>query len=385
MTHVHNSRGPFEVESYLRKRRQLLGLSQKQLAELTGVTRQFICAVEAGQCSPATSLALRLAAILNCKVEDLFSLKASSEFVEGELVGSVDPNVSATRAKVVRVGERVMVRPLPNSGGYASLTQSADGLIVGRAAKGVANVRLLKDWPSVHGQVALAGCDPAISLAADYLRRSGHGSLCATVMGSGAAIEALNRGEVHVAGVHLVDEQSGECNLPYLRRNLKGPNYLIITFAEWEEGLLVAAKNPRGIRSISDLARPDVRFVNREAGSGARHLVDRQLAAHGVLPSWVQGYDQVVSSHLELAWTVQAGLADVGVGVHTAAVAFGLEFIPLQRERYDLVIPKLHYDTQAGVKALLDIVVSGSFRAEIEALGGYDTRATGRAWDLKAA
>jgi len=385
MTKVSLSQKPLEVESCLRRRRQLVGLSQKQLAALIGVTRQFICAMEAGKCTPATSLALRLAAVLNCKVEDLFSLKASTEFVEGELLGSVDLTAAASRAKVVRVGDRLMVRPLPSSGGYASLTQSADGLIVGRASKGVANVRLLKDWPSVHGQVALAGCDPAISLAADYLRRSGQGSLCASVLGSGAAIEALNRGEVHIAGVHLVDEESGECNLPYLRRHLKGRDYLVITFAEWEEGLLVAAENPRGVRSISDLAGLDVRFLNREKGSGARHLLDRQLAAHGVLPAQVRGYNQVVASHLELAWTVQAGLADVGVGVQAAAVAFGLGFIPLQRERYDLVIPKLHYDTHPGVKALLDVLVSGSFRAEIEALGGYDTRASGKVWDLRAA
>ena len=376
---------PGEVESHLRKKRQLLGLSQKRLAELTGVTRQFICAVEAGQYSPATAVSLRLAAALNCKVEDLFCLKGSKAVVEGELLGSLYPGAPATRAKVVGVGDRVIVSPLLGSGGFASLTQSADGLIVGGGSKGVVKVRLLKDWQSVRQQVAVAGCDPAVSLAADYLRRSGQGGLFASILGSGAAVDALNRGEVHVAGVHLVDEESGECNLPYLRRHLTGSDYLVVTFAEWEEGLLVAAQNPKAVRSISDVARPDVRLINREPGSGARHLLDRQLAAHGILPAQVHGYERAVQSHLESAWTVKTGMADVGVGVEAAAVAFGLAFIPLQRERYDLVIPRSHYDTHSGVKAMLDIVCSGPFRAEIEALGGYDTRASGKVWDLKTA
>jgi len=385
MTKRYNVNNPLEVESHLRKRRRLLGISQKQLGELTGVTRQFICAMESGQCSPATSLALRLAAVLNCTVEELFSLKASNEIIEGELLGPLDPTPLAIRAKVARVGDRVVVRSLSGSGGFSSLNQSADGLIVGEASTGVVHVQLLKDWPLVYGQIALAGCDPAISLAADYLRRTGRGGLCATVLGSEAAIDALNREEVHIAGVHLVDEESGEYNLPFLRRRLKGMDYLIITFAEWEEGLLVNAENPKRVRSVSDLARPDVRVINREPGSGARHLLDRELATHGILADQVRGYDQAVQSHLDLAWAVKAGVADVGIGVHTAAVVFGLGFIPLQRERYDLVIPRLHYETHPGVKALLDIIVSGPFRAEIEALGGYDTRASGKVWDLTAA
>jgi putative molybdopterin biosynthesis protein len=376
---------PPEVESHVRKRRQLLGLSQKQLAELVGVTRQFICAVEAGQYSPATSVSLRLAAVLNSRVEDLFRLKTSNEVLDGELVGSMHPSAPGTRVKIVRVGEHVMVRPLLGSGAFSSLSQSADGLIIGCGSQGAVKVRLLKDWQSINRQVALAGCDPAIALAADYLNRSGGGSLFAFVLGSGAAIDALNRGEIHVAGVHLVDEESGECNLPYLRQHLTGPEHLVVTFAEWEEGLLVAADNPKAVRSISDLVRANVRFINREPGSGARRLLDRQLAAHGILSSQVHGYDHAVRSHLESAWTVNAGLADVGIGVQTAALAFGLGFIPLQRERYDLVIPRLHYETHPGVKALLDILFSDSFRTEIEALGGYDTRASGKMWDLDAA
>ena len=362
-----------------------MGLSQKQLAELAGVTRQFICAVEAGQYAPATSVALRLAAVLNCRVEDLFRLKVSNEVREGELVGSFSAVAAGTRVKIACVGEHVIVRPLLASGLHSNLSQSADGLIIGRGSPGSVKVQLLKDWQSVRRQVVVAGCDPAIALAAEYLYRSGQGGLFAFVLGSGAAIDALNRGEIHIAGIHLVDEASGECNLPYLRRNLPGPEHLIVTFAEWEEGLLVRAPNAKNIRSISDLARVNVRLINREPGSGARHLLDRQLAVHGILPGHVRGYDQVVRSHLELAWTIRAGLVDVGIGVQTAALAFGLEFIPLQRERYDLVIPALHYESHPGVKTLLDVLFSRPFRTEIEALGGYDTHTSGKVWNLKAA
>jgi molybdate-binding protein len=128
-----------------------------------------------------------------------------------------------------------------------------------------------------------------------------------------------------------------------------------------------------------------VKVVNREKGSGARRLLDRQLEAGGIQPGKVKGYNDEVLSHLEVAARVKAGLADVGIGVRAAASIFGLEFIPLQRERYDLVIPKTYYNSLPGLKALLDTIVSGSFRVELEALGGYDTRDTGKVVEIEAA
>jgi molybdate-binding protein len=191
------------------------------------------------------------------------------------------------------------------------------------------------------------------------------------------ALMALARGEAHVAGVHLADERSGSWNLPDLERTLKGTQCLVITFAHWEEGLIVKRGNPKSIRTAADLARSAVRFVNREIGSGARRLLDRELKSAGIQATRVKGYRDELSSHLEVAARVKAGLADVGIGVRAAASICGLDFVPLQRERYDLVIPSSHYESLPGVQKLLDTIVSKSFRDELGALG-YDTRETGK-------
>jgi molybdate-binding protein len=153
---------------------------------------------------------------------------------------------------------------------------------------------------------------------------------------------------------------------------------LVVTFAHWEEGLIVRQGNPKKIRGIADLGRSTVKIVNRESGSGARRLLDRELETCGVQQAKVKGYGDEVLSHLEVAARVKAGLADAGVGIEAAASICGLDFIALQRERYDLVIPKAHYDALPGLRRLLDMMVSKTFRDELDGLGGYDTREIGR-------
>ena len=197
-------------------------------------------------------------------------------------------------------------------------------------------------------------------------------------MGSTAAVEALKRGEVHVAGLHVMDPRSGEANLPFVRRHLGDRAVALVTFASWEAGLLVKGGNPKAIRGPADLVRKDVRLVNREEGSGARLLLDQRLKAEGVKATSVRGYGDVVSSHLDVGRRVAEGAADVGVGVEAIARLLGLGFIPLQTERYDLVIPSAFLTGHPGVGRLLEALVSREVRAEIEALGGYSTRDTGK-------
>ena len=132
------------------------------------------------------------------------------------------------------------------------------------------------------------------------------------------------------------------------------------------------------IRTVADLAKPNVRLVNRETGSGARRLLDKQLRAGGINPKRVKGYRDEAFSHLEVASRIKAGLSDAGISVRSVAAIYGLDFVPLQRERYDLVIPRDHYETVSGLRALLDTIVSKPFRDELEALGGYDTSETGK-------
>ncbi|MGH7824325.1 MAG: substrate-binding domain-containing protein [Candidatus Binatia bacterium] len=368
-----------EIDNRLREKRQSLGLSQKRLATMSGITRQAVCAVEANQYYPATLVALRLARALRCRVEDLFSIRAGGEIIGGELIGSLPKSATRVRAQVTQVGERLLVRPLDGAGELSSLTATADGVIVERGpGHSRVKVRLLKDPESLKRKIVVAGCDPAMFLAAGHMSNRDKETLVPSLMGSSVAIGALKRGEVHAAGVHLVDQRSGAWNLPDLHRSLKHMNCLVVTFAHWEEGLIVAQGNPKNIRAVSDLARSTLRIVNRETGSGARRLLDRQLGNGGIKPARVAGYKDEVLSHLEVASRIKAGIADAGVGVRAAASISGLDFIPLQRERYDLVIPKQHYETLPGLRTLLDIIVSKPFRDELEALGGYDTRETGR-------
>lgn len=377
-------------ENRLKAVRTAKGLSQGELARQSGITRQAIYAIEAGQYLPTTAVALRLAGTLNCRVEDLFSLVSTGEVIEGELIGgrgTVPSGSPPVRVKVARVGGRVVVRPVATLGDVLNFTIPADGLLTGPVASGRrtsgagerVRVRLLRDRRVIDDAIVVAGCDPAIFLAGEYFRhRQSRTSVVEWTMGSVAALEALQRGEVHVAGLHLVDAKSGESNLPYLRRHLKGDHYTVVTFAAWEQGLLVKRGNPKTLREVADLGRKDVTTINREAGAGARLLLDRRLAAAGVRPNQVHGYQQFAGSHLQVARAIAEGRADAGIGVRSAARLQGLDFIPLQEERYDLVIPTSYLETHSSLSALLDAIVSRPFRTEIEALGGYDMREAGK-------
>jgi molybdopterin molybdotransferase/putative molybdopterin biosynthesis protein len=368
-----------EIENRLREKRQALALSQKQLADLAGITRQAVSALEANQYSPATSVALQLARALRCRVEDLFNIKQGGETIEGELLGNLPQSSKPVRAQVTQVGDRLLVRPLHGLGELGSLGATADGLIVeANPEKTRVKVKLLKDREVVRRKIVVGGCDPAMFLVGEHVRKHDQENVVPCLMGSSIALNALKRGEVHVAGIHLADESSGAWKLPDLKRNLGDMDFMVITFAHWEEGFIVRQGNPKKIRTVNDIAKPTVRIVNREKGSGARRLLDKQLNISGIKPTRVKGYGDEVLSHLDVAARIRAGLADTGIGVRAAAAISGLDFVALQRERYDLVIPKTYYETLSGLPVLLDTMVSKPFRDELEALGGYDTGEIGK-------
>ena len=368
-----------EIENRLREKRQALALSQKQLADLAGITRQAVSALEANQYSPATSVALQLARALRCRVEDLFNIKQGGETIEGELLGNLSQSSKPVRAQVTQVGHRLLVRPLHGLGELGSLGATADGLIVeANPEKTRVKVKLLKDREVVRRKIVVGGCDPAMFLVGEHVRKHDQENVVPCLMGSSIALNALKRGEVHVAGIHLADESSGAWKLPDLKRNLGDMDFMVITFAHWEEGFIVRQGNPKKIRTVNDIAKPTVRIVNREKGSGARRLLDKQLNTSGINTKRVKGYSDEALSHLDVASRIKAGLADTGIGVRAAASICGLDFVALQRERYDLVIPKTYYETLSGLQVLLDTMVSKPFRDELEALGGYDTREIGK-------
>lgn len=379
-------------ENHLKDIRMTRGLSQGELAKKSGITRQAISAIESHLYLPTTAVALRLAASLDCRVEDLFSLAAAQDVIEGKLIGHLPrraEKISTVRVKVARVGTRMVVRPVTELGEVLSFSVPADGYatdVHGQESGAMVRVNLSRDRQAIEQEISVAGCDPAIFLAGAHLRRSkDQTSVVGWTMGSMAALRALQQGEVHVAGLHLFDPTTGESNLPFLRRVLTGTKYDVVTFATWEEGFLVRPGNPKSIRAIADLADPLVTLVNREEGAGARLMLDQRLRTAGIDSAHVRGYERIVSSHFEVARAIASHQADVGIGIRSAAQLFGLDFVPLQAARYDLVVPKAYLKAHPTLGNLFDTIVSRSFRAEIDALGGYDTRETGTVHDLRQA
>jgi len=378
-----------QCSNHLKSLRVQKGLTQGELAARAGITRQAVSSIESNLYLPTTVVALRLASVLTCRVEDLFCLAAEENFIEGKLIGHLpqgDAQPSPVRVKVSNVGKRTIVRPVTGLGEQLSHTVPADGYVVeprGLTSGTTVPVKLAREPRAIEQEISVAGCDPAIFLAGEHMRRyRDQTTVVGWTMGSMAALQALQRGEVHVAGLHLLDPTTGESNLPFLRRALKGSHYEVITFATWEEGLLVRPGNPKSIHAVTDLVNPLVTLVNREEGAGARLLLDQRLRMAGINSNQVKGYGTIVDSHFEIARTIASRQADVGVGIRSAAQVFGLDFVPLQSARYDLVVPKLYLQSHPTLAHLFETLVSRPFRSEIEALGGYDTTNTGTVHSL---
>lgn len=381
-----------QFTNHLRSVRTKHGFSQGELAVRAGVTRQAVSAIESNLYLPTTAVALRLASVLSCRVEDLFSLVPPEDIVEGTLIGSLPQAETSThpiRVKVSSVGKRTIIRPVTDLGDQLSFAVPADGYVTetsGKQSGTTVRVKLSRDREAVEQEISVAGCDPAIFLVGEHLRRhKDRTTVVGWTMSSMAALQSLQRGEVHVAGMHLFDPVTGESNLPFLRRSLKGDGYEVVTFATWEEGFLVRQGNPLSIRTVADLVEPMVTLVNREEGSGARLLLDQKLRTAAIDPTHVRGYDSIVSTHVEVARAVAERQADVGIGIRSAAQHFGLDFVPLQTARYDLVVPKPYLKSHPTLAHLFETLTTRPFRDEIEALGGYDTSETGKSHPLRVA
>ena len=196
-------------------------------------------------------------------------------------------------------------------------------------------------------------------------------------MGSLGGLLALARGEAHLAGSHLLDEATGDYNVSYVRRHLAGRDIVLVHLAGRVQGLIVPPGNPKAVQALEDLVRPDILFVNRQRGSGTRVLLDYQLKKHSLDPGRIRGYEREEYTHLAVAADVASGAADVGLGILAAGRALGLDFVPLFNEQYQLVIPREHYASSL-LAPLLEIIGGPAFRAEVDALGGYDTTDMGR-------
>jgi len=229
--------------------------------------------------------------------------------------------------------------------------------------------------PAIH---IMGSHDLALELLIGQLKRGHPGlSVTSSSVGSLAGLVALERGEAQAAGCHLLDEETGEYNLPFIRRILPGEEVVLVNLVYRQQGLMVARGNPKGIRGMEDLARADVTTVNRQKGAGTRVLLDLRLRELGIPPEGVRGYGHEVDTHTAVAVAVANGSADVGLGILPAARALALDFIPLARERYDLAF-RLEVYESPSLEPLLATLRSESYKSVVRELGGYDTSDTGR-------
>ena len=240
-------------------------------------------------------------------------------------------------------------------------------------------VELLRGVDEIKNTILIVGShDMTLDLIWDEMRRLWPGiTLSSAHVGSLAGLMALRRGEAHAAGTHLLDEETGEYNVSYVKRIFPEGGVRLINLVYRQQGLIVQKGNPKGIRSLEDLRRRDVRFVNRQPGSGTRVLLDYHLRRLGIDPGEIDGYGNELFTHLAVASAVKEGAADVGLGIMAAAKALDLDFIPIAEERYDLAIPERFMDWPL-ISKMLEVITSDRFKRRVEAMGGYDTRDTGR-------
>jgi putative molybdopterin biosynthesis protein len=289
------------------------------------------------------------------------------------------------RVRLGRVGGELVATPLPRGAGVLTSLVRADGLLVvpagleGHHVGEEVEVMLLRGVAEIARTIVAVGShDLVLDLAASQLRAADPGvTLASSNVGSLGGLVALRDGLCHIAGSHLLDPATGEYTLPYVDRVLGDRDVAVVRLVHRAQGLIVARGNPLGLGGIEDLGRDGVRYVNRQRGAGTRVLLDHELGRRGIAPDAVSGYAREEHTHLAVAAAVAAGRADAGLGVMAAARAFELDFVPLTREPYDLVLDAatLEDPVTAPLWALLG---DPAFRAAVEELGGYGTEEMGR-------
>jgi putative molybdopterin biosynthesis protein len=289
------------------------------------------------------------------------------------------------RVRLGRVGGSLVASPLPRGAGVLTSLVRADGLLVvpsdveGHHAGDEVEVSLLRGLAQIeHTIVAIGSHDLILDLAGSELRaRDPAVTLASGNVGSMGGLIALRDGLCHLAGSHLLEPDTGEYTLPYIDRLLADRPIAVVRLVHREQGLIVGPGNPLGLRGVADLRRPGLRYVNRQRGAGTRVLLDYELAREQIDGAAITGYGREEPTHLAVAAAIAADRADCGMGVRAAARAFGLGFVPVTHEPYDLVLrtETLDSDKLAPLWRLLE---TPGFRDAVEQLGGYDTTEMGR-------
>jgi molybdate-binding protein/DNA-binding XRE family transcriptional regulator len=353
-------------------------MQQGDLAKATGVSRQTLSSIESGETVPSTQIALALARELRCRVEDLFSLRGDGQLLEAEFVSDADRNpgdARKTRVSLGWVADRWVARLLETDQALA-LGTPADGLatLSKHKDKVTARVRPLRDLESLHRNLLVAGCDPALGLLGRHLEERFHGPRLHWIeKGSRAALEELAQGRVHMAGMHLAGEGGAGENAVAVRERFGADPMVLVTLASWEQGFV--SRLGQEYKRVTDIERKGTRVIAREAGAGAQELLESlfRKAGHAFRRPVA-----VARGHRAVAQMVAMDVGDVGVATRSAAASFGLHFEPIAEARFDLVFSAtLASDTR--VQALLDCLSNARFRQDLGGMTGYSTARTGEA------
>ena len=288
------------------------------------------------------------------------------------------------RVTLGRVSKKLVAVPLARGAGVITTMVHADGLmripslVEGLNAGEEVEVELLRPIADIENTILCTGShDLAIGVLEDQLKlRHPEMKIAATNVGSLGGLLALQRGETHIAGTHLLDPDTGVYNIPDIQRTIPNVPVVLIHLAQREQGILVARGNPKSIRGLKDFVRTDVRFVNRQSGSGTRVLLDYQLRKLGIDGTSIAGYEREEFTHMAVGVAIGSGLADAGLAVRAAAHALGLDFIPVADEQYDLLVSRPFFESARGAE-LQEVIISAEFKRAVSALGGYNTGRAG--------
>jgi len=283
------------------------------------------------------------------------------------------------------VNGRYIANPLTRGAGVTMSLVRADGLLVipanslGFEQDQTVEIEIYRPQEELlHNLLASGSHDLIIDLLATELKkRDPRSTLSSAHLGSMGGIVAVGRGQAHLAGVHLFDPATKEYNWPYINKLLPEKKVHLINLAYRMQGWIVPEGNPDGLETITQLADLKLSFINRQKGAGTRLLFDHLLQEANLLPEQIYGYEREEYTHLNVAAAVAAGTARVGLGILPAAKAFGLHFVPLIEERYDLLLSESFYNSDEA-KFLLEIITDPNFQQQVEAMGGYSMRDAGQ-------